>query len=70
MIRVAQHQRGGSFMRISWDPRISVGDNVVVDTEVRANFCSHEVGSLDELIELLQAPSGLACWRFSGGLLC
>jgi hypothetical protein len=57
MIRVAQHQRGGSFMRIAWDP--GIGDNAIVDTEARASFFSHEVGSLgeqyiDELIDLLQ----------------
>jgi hypothetical protein len=59
IIRVAQHQHGGSFMRITWDPGISIGDSVVVDIEVRASFFSHEVGSLveqyiDELIELLK----------------
>jgi hypothetical protein len=35
-IRVVQHQYGGSFMRIGWDPRI--GDSAVVDIEERAIF--------------------------------
>jgi hypothetical protein len=57
MIGVAQHQRGGSFMRIDSD--LGIGDSAVVVTDPRANFFSHEVGSLaekyiDELIELLQ----------------
>jgi hypothetical protein len=46
MIRVVQHQRGGSFMRISWDLGILVGDNAIVDTEARAIFYLHEIGSL------------------------
>jgi hypothetical protein len=48
MIRVAQHQRGGSFLRIAWDPEISVGDSATVDMEVRASFFLHEIGSLAE----------------------
>jgi hypothetical protein len=48
MIRVAQHQRGGSFLRIAWDPGISVGDSATVDMEARASFFSHEIGSLAE----------------------
>jgi hypothetical protein len=59
MIKVAQHQRNGSFLRrIAWDPRISIGDNATVDMEARAIFFSHEIGSLaehyiDDLIKLL-----------------
>jgi hypothetical protein len=58
MIKVVQQQHGGSFLRLAWDPRISVLDNST-DTEVRAIFCFHEIGSLVEkffegLIELLQ----------------
>jgi hypothetical protein len=48
MIKVAEHQRGGSFLRIAWDPRISVGDSVAIDMEERSNFSSHEIGSLTE----------------------
>jgi len=58
MIIVAQHQHGCFFLRIVWDPGISVGYNAVVDTEARATFFLHEIGSLveqflDALIELL-----------------
>jgi len=48
MIRVAQHQCGDSFLRISWDPGILVGDSATVDTEARASFCFHEISSLAE----------------------
>ena len=59
MIILAQHQHGGSFLRIAWDPRILVGDSVTVDTKARAIFFSHDTSSLIEkyiygLIELLQ----------------
>jgi hypothetical protein len=59
MIRVAQHQHGGSFMRLAWDLGISVLDSSTANTEARANFFFHEIGSLVEkflegLIELLQ----------------
>jgi hypothetical protein len=46
MIRIVQHQRGGSFMRIAWDPRTR--DSAVVNTEERVSFFSHEVDSLAE----------------------
>jgi hypothetical protein len=54
MIGVSHQQHGGSFLIISWDPRISAAD-----TEVRSSFYFHEIGSLvehffEELIELLQ----------------
>jgi hypothetical protein len=75
MIRVVQHQHGGSFLRIAWDPGISVGDSATVDTEVRASFFLHEIGSLaeqflDGLIELLQHRVALLVGWFSGDLLC
>jgi hypothetical protein len=59
MIRVAQRQHGGSFLRLAWDPGISVLDSSTADTEARASFFFHEIGSLVEqffegLIELLQ----------------
>jgi hypothetical protein len=59
MIRVAQHQHGGSFLRLAWDPGISVLDSSTTDTKARASFFFHEIGSLVEkffegLIELLQ----------------
>jgi hypothetical protein len=59
MIRVAQCQHGGSFLRLSCDSRISVLDNPTSDTEVRASFFFHEIGFLVEkfvgvLIELLR----------------
>ena len=59
MIRVVQHQHGGSFLRIAWDPKISVRDSVVVDMERRDSFFLHDIGSLaeqflDGLIKLLQ----------------
>jgi hypothetical protein len=67
MIRVAQHQRGGSFPRIAWDPRISVRDSVTVGMEARANFFLHDIGSLeeqfvDELIEVVAASSEPYLW--------
>jgi hypothetical protein len=46
MIRVEQHQHGGPFLRLAWDPRISVVDSSTADMEVRANFFFHEIGSL------------------------
>jgi hypothetical protein len=59
MIRVAQRQHGGSFLRLAWDPGISVLDSPTADTEARASFFFHEIGFLVEqffgvLIELLQ----------------
>jgi hypothetical protein len=59
VIIVEQHEHGGSFLRLAWDPHISVLDSSTVDTEVRANFGFHEIGSLVEnflegSIELLQ----------------
>jgi hypothetical protein len=59
MIRVAQRQHGGSFLRLAWDPGISVLDSSTTDTKTRVSFCFHEIGSLVEqffegLIELLQ----------------
>jgi hypothetical protein len=38
MIRVAQHQHGGSFLRLAWDPGISVLDSSTIDTDERASF--------------------------------
>jgi hypothetical protein len=59
MIIVPQHQCCGSFLRIAWDPWISVGYSATVDTKARASFFLREIGSiekqfLDGLIELLQ----------------
>jgi hypothetical protein len=48
MIRVAQHQCGGFFIRLAWDPEISILDDSTTDTEVRANFFFHDIGSLEE----------------------
>jgi hypothetical protein len=48
MIRVAKHQRGGSFLWIDWDSGTSVGDSVAAHTEARASFFLHEIGSLAE----------------------
>jgi hypothetical protein len=69
MIIVAQHQRGGSFLRIAWDLGISVGDSAVVDTEASARFCLHEIGSLAKqflggLIKLLQHQVALLTGSF------
>jgi hypothetical protein len=49
MNRVVWHHHGGSFLRISWDPEILARDNATVNTEVRANFYCHEIGSLEKL---------------------
>jgi hypothetical protein len=38
MIRVAQRQHGGSFLRLAWDPGISIVDSSTTDTEARASF--------------------------------
>jgi hypothetical protein len=59
MIRVVQRQHDESFLRIAWDPRISVRDSATTDTEARAIFFSHDIGSLaeqyiDGLIKLSQ----------------
>jgi hypothetical protein len=59
IIRVEQRQHGGSFLRLAWDPGISVLDSSTTDTETRVNFCFHEISSLVEqffegLINLLQ----------------
>jgi hypothetical protein len=58
MIRVAQYQHGGFFLRLAWDLGISILDSSIVDTEARASLCFHEIGSLVEqlfegLIEFL-----------------
>ena len=51
-------------MRLPWDPRISIVDSLAVDTEERASFFFHEIGSLVDnffkgLIELLQCRVSL-----------
>ena len=43
IIRVAQNQCDGSFLRIACDPRISVGDTATVATEARAGFCQYVI---------------------------
>jgi len=48
IIRVAQNQCDGSFLRIAWDLGISVGDSATFDTEAKAKFFHHEIGSLAE----------------------
>jgi hypothetical protein len=48
MIRVAQHQHGGSFLRLSCDPGISILDYSTADIEARVSFLFHEIGSLVE----------------------
>jgi hypothetical protein len=48
MIKVVQHQCGDSFMRIAWDLGILVGDSATFDTEAKAKFFHHEIGSLAE----------------------
>jgi hypothetical protein len=59
MIRMVQCQHGGSFLRLAWDPGISVLVSPIADTEIGASIFFHEIGSLVEqyfegLIELLQ----------------
>jgi hypothetical protein len=59
MIRMAQRQHGGSFMRLAWDPVISILVSPIADTEIGSNIFFHAIGSLVEkcfegLIELLQ----------------
>jgi hypothetical protein len=44
MIRVVQRQHGGSFLRLDLDPKISILDNSVADTEARASFFFHDIG--------------------------
>jgi hypothetical protein len=75
MIRVVQHQHGGSFLRLAWDPGISVLDSSTTDTEARASFFFHEIGSLAEqflegIDRVVATPSFFTCWQFSRGLLC
>jgi hypothetical protein len=48
MIGVAHRQHGGSFLRLAWDPRISVLNSSTTDTETRVSSCFHEIGSLTE----------------------
>ena len=62
MIRVMQLQHGGPFI----NPNISILDSSMVDTEVRANFCFHNMNSiliverfLEGLTELLQHQDAL-----------
>jgi hypothetical protein len=38
MIRVAQHQHGGPFLRLAWDPGISVLEFSANGTEARISF--------------------------------
>jgi hypothetical protein len=59
MIGVARHQHGGSFLRLAWDPRISILDSSTINTKTRVSSCFNEIGSLTKqffkgLIELLQ----------------
>jgi hypothetical protein len=64
MIRVAQHQHGGSFMRLAWDPGITLFSSSTTDIEERVllsgvyywsawDWFSREQFS-EELIEFLQ----------------
>jgi hypothetical protein len=69
MIKVAQRQHGGSFLRLAWDPGISILDGSVADTKARASFCFREIGCLAEqflegLIELLQHRVALLVGSF------
>jgi hypothetical protein len=69
IIRVVQHQHGGSFLRIYWDPRISVGDSATVNMEAKASFFFHEICSLEEqffdgLVYLLQQKLALLVCGF------
>ena len=64
MIRVAQRQPSGLFLRLTWDPGISLLDNLVANIEVAASVYFHEIGSLvgqsfERLSELLQHPDAL-----------
>jgi hypothetical protein len=65
MIRVAQHQHGGSFLRLSWDPGITLFSSSVTDKEERRFYFQefttgvHGIGFLEEkfseeLTEFLQ----------------
>jgi hypothetical protein len=71
MIRVAQRQHGGFFLRLAWDPGITWFDSLVIDREGRVyaffQGFSHMVlwvGSLEDpfsegLIEFLQCMTTL-----------
>jgi hypothetical protein len=48
MIRVAQRQHGGSFLRLAWDLGIPLLDYSIADTEARVSFFFQEIGSLVE----------------------
>jgi hypothetical protein len=39
-------QHGGPFLRLAWDPRISILDYSTTNMEVRISFFFHEIGSL------------------------
>ena len=59
MIRVAQRQHGGLFLRFALDLGILVLDSLVADIEARSSSFFHDTGSLVErfferLIKFLQ----------------
>ena len=48
MIRVAQHQHGGIFLRFAWNPWILVLESTSTDIEARSSSLFNEFGSIIE----------------------
>jgi hypothetical protein len=53
MIRVAQHQHGGFFVRISWDPGASWFDSLEISANWRINYYFKDPIHMENLIGFL-----------------